>query len=789
MLRKLVRDLLGRKGSLLALVVIVAIGVGCYVGMASVYRDMDSARAVYYRNQRLADFTVDLKRAPRWTVHEIERLPNVLAARGRVSLGVRLHLAGVEDPISGRALSLPAEPGDILNNVLLRSGTWFSGTSEHEVIVNQAFARENGLLPGSRLKVLLLDRQHDLLVVGTAISPEFVYVMPPGGGLAPDPKRFGVLYLREDFLAKACDLDGAYNQIIGLAYDTSRTALDNTLKLIEAKLDAYGVTNTTPVQEQPSARFLADDLSGLKVSATVMPAIFLAVAALVLNILMARMVAQQRTVIGTLKALGYTSGFVMRHYLLFGAIVGMAGGLAGVVAGRWVQLGMLYLYGQFYALPSLVPHGYPDINAAGVAVSVGFALAGTLKAARAATRLEPAQVMRPPPPEKGVRILPERITFLWQPLPFRWKMILRTVFRNPFRSSVSVLAAVVSTALVFAAFSNRDALLYLMEYEFEKVSHQDITVSVRDPAGSRAPKEIARLPGVSSTEPQLQVVCDLSNGPYQKRVGVTGIAPGNRLYTPLGPTGEPIVVPDAGLVLTRKLADLLNVRVGDHLRLRALVGRRRVVDTPVVAIVETFLGLSAYADISYLSRLLGEEWSANVILASEFVGASQHGLRAALEERPTVVGIGERSRALSQLHESFGRTMGTVITIMILFAAVVAFGSVLNTTLASLSEREREVGTLRVLGYTPSQILGIFSGESLVLNVLGIGLGLVVGVGLAELVSRAYDTEPYRFPVVIYPSRFLLSALLMAVAVGLAQIAVYRMIRRLKWLDVLKIKE
>ncbi len=789
MLRKLARDLLRRKGSLLTLVVIVAIGVGCFVGMASVYRDMESARAVYYRDHRLADFTVDLKRAPRWAVQSVEGLPNVAAVRGRVSLGVLIDLPGVQEPISGRALSLPTEHSDIVNNVLLRSGTWFSGTSDREVIVNEAFARENGLHAGSRLKVLLLDRQHELLVVGTAMSPEFVYVMPPSGGLVPDPKRFGVLYFQEDFLAKACDLDGAWNQVVGLVYDPSRTALDNTLSLIEDQLDAYGVTITTPIQEQASARFLADELHGLKVSATVMPSIFLGVAALVLNVLMSRMVAQQRTVIGTLKALGYTTGFITRHYLCFGAAVGVAGGLTGVVLGGWIQLGMAHMYRQFYTLPSTEAHSYPGIIAVAFTISVLFSLAGTLKGVRAAARLEPAQVMRPPPPEKGARVLPERIAFLWRPLPFRWKMILRAVFRNPFRSSVSALAAFVSTAVIFMALSNRDALNYLMNYEFEKVSHQDVTIALRDPEGKRSPLEIARLPGVSATEPQLQVVCDLSNGPYKKRVAVTGIGAGNRLYTPLDGAGEPIVVPDAGLVLTRKLADILSVRVGDKVRLRALVGRRLEVETPVMAIVDTFLGLSAYAEIGYLNHLLGEEWSANVVLGSVFGGSDPAGMLSALKKRPAVVGIGERSRTLSQLHETFGQMMGTMITIMILFAGLIAFGSVLNTALVSLSEREREVGTLRVLGYTPSQILEVFSGESLLVNGLGIVLGLMGGVGFAHLLSRAYDTELYRFPVVIRPSQFLVSAFLMTVFVGLAQLLVYRMIRRLQWLDVLKIKE
>jgi len=789
LLRKLGRDLRARKGSLLALVGIMTIGVGVYIGMAAVYRDLDGARERYYTDNELADFTVDLKRAPQWAVEQMASLPNVSAVRGRVSIAVLIDLPHTKEPISGTAISMPEERRRVLNNVLLRSGTWFSGQNDKEVILNEAFARENGLRPGSRIKVLLLDQQHDLLVVGTAMSPEFVFLMPPGGGLAPDPERFGVLYFQERFLQESCDLDGAYNQLIGTAHDNSPAALAATLLLIEEKLDPYGVTNTTPVHEQMSVRFLADELMGLKISSTVMPAIFLGVAALVLNILLGRMIALQRSVIGTLRALGYASRSITLHYLGYGMTVGTVGGIFGIAFGFWLQDFYVGLYPQFFALPSIEAHFYPDIFLAGLGISILFAVLGTLKGVRYAAGLEPAEAMRPPPPEKGGKVLPERIGSLWNPLPFRWKMILRAVFRNPFRSAVSVLAAVISTALILSALSMVDSLDYLMSYEFERVSHQDITVSLREPKGRRATSEALSLPAISLAEPQLAVVCDLSNGPYRKRIGVTGIAPGNRLHTPLDDSGRPVAIPETGLVLTRKLAEILRVGPGDRLQLRPLIGLRRQVQAPVAGIVDSFLGLSAYANLGYLSRLLGEEWVANVILGDLFQATTDAPLLDALQERPAVVGIGERTRSLTQLDEIFGQTMGAVISVMVLFSGLIAFGSVLNTVLVSLSERQREVGSLRVLGYTPAQVTRIFSGESLLLNGIGIAFGLLAGVGLAYLLAFAYNTELYRFPAVIYPSRLVASAILMMFFIGLAQLIVYRMIRNLDWLEVLKVKE
>jgi len=784
--RKLFRDILSRKGSVLAVVAIVGVGIGSYVGFSAVYRDLDGARAAYYRHYRLADFSVNVKRAPANVVHEVAAVPNVREVRGRVAIGVRLDLPGHDELVSGTAISMPEERKPVLDDILLRSGTWFTG--REQAILNEAFARANGLGPGSRIRVLLLDQEHDLLVVGTAMSPEFVYLIP-GQGIAPDPARFGVVYLPERFLQEAADLDGAWNQLVGLAHDSSRTALDNTLKLIEEELDPYGVTHTTPVHELPSARFLADELRGLGVSCTIMPAIFLVVAALVLNVLMSRLVTQQRPVIGTLKALGYSSFVVARHYLAFGLVVGLAGGVAGLAFGRWLQGTMLELYRQFYAMPGIRSHFYPDVLLRGLAVCVAFGLVGTVRGVRYATRLEPAEAMRPPPPERGGRVFLERFGPLWRPLPFEWKMILRTIFRNPFRSTVSVVASVVATALLCSTLTMPDAIDFLMHYEFALVSHQDLTASLRDPRGLEAVAEVARLPGVAAVETELVVPCDLSVGSRRRRIAVIGLLRGSRLHTPLDAAGRPISPPDEGLVLTRKLAEVMGVGVGDVVTLRPLVGRRQRAEAVVVALVDSYLGLSAYADMAYLSRLMGEERCGNALLVAMQPGAERGEFLSALAERPSVVGTTARERALRQMEKTLAETLWISLLFLVLFAGLIAFGSVLNAALVSLSERQREAGTLRVLGYYPRQVAAIFSGESLLVNIVGIGLGVVAGVGLTHLLARAYDTELYRFPVVIRPVRIVQSALAMLGFVALAQLVVYRLVRRLNWIEVLKVKE
>jgi len=787
--RKLLRDLNRRKISVLVLAAIVMVGVGSLILMTSVYRDLDAARAAYYRDQRLGDFIIDLKRAPESAPELAAGLPQIREAHGRVSMATLLDLDGAEEPLTGLVLSLPPDRRPVLNDVLLRSGAWFSGPDEREALLDHAFAAANRLEPGDRLKVLLLDQQHEVLVVGTVMSPEFVYVIPAGGGFAPDPARFGVLFMPEEFLQRACDLEGAYNQILGRVFDASPAALARTLELLEDLYDPWGVLQATAMIDQPSVRFLNDELRGLKVSSFIQPAVFLGVAMLILNVLAGRIVAQQRAIIGTLRAVGYSPAALAGHFLAFGLAIGLFGGLAGSALAVWLQPLMIGLYRQFYALPRFEAHFHADLHLLGMATSLLFAGAGTVRAARRAARLHPALAMRPPPPERGSHVWLEGVGIVWERLSFRWRLVLRSIFRNPFRSGVNVFAVAVSGSIIVMTFGMVDSLDYLMDYEFRAVSRQELTIALRDPAGPRAPAEFGALAGVSLVEPQLNVPARLSYGSRTKRLGVVGLPRGNRLYTPLDGDGRPITIPPEGLVLADKVARLLGVRVGDVLTLRPLIGQRREVRAPVVAVVPTFLGLGAYADLQYLSRLIGEEWAANALLGSTYDKQDLRATYAEIKEHPTVVGVARRLRALEQMQETFGRNMGVMLTIMVFFAGLIGFGSVVNTSLVSLSEREREVGTLRVLGYGPGEVAAILRGEQLILSALGVGLGLIGGIGLSHLLARAYDTELYRFPVVIHAWRLLQAALILIGFVAFAQVVSLLQVRRIAWLDALKIGE
>ncbi len=787
--RKLWRDLHGRKSSTLVLVALVAVGIGSLTMMLSLYDDLDRTRQAYYTDYRLAHFTVDMKRAPERAVEVVSAAPDVAHAEGRISLQVLIELEGRIEPIAGIAHSMPLRRRPVINDVFLSSGTWFTGDNEREVILNSSFALANKLRPGDRLKVTLLDEQHDLLIVGTASSPEYIFLLPIDGGLAPDPARFGVMYLPEDFLQRSGDLEGGYNQIVGMVFDSSEEELRRTLDYLERSLDAWGVTNTTPMQDQPSYQLLQSELTGLRSNAVIMPTIFLGVAMLILNVLLGRLVAQQRSIIGTLRAIGRSRTEIMLHYLWIGLLVALLGAIGGLILSLWLQGVLIKIYAQYYTFPSLEAEFYPKYHIAGFLIALLAGCAGTARSAFKAASLQPAEAMRPAPPERGGRVMIERITPLWNHLSFRYRLVLRAIFRNPFRSGVNLLTAVLAMALLVSSFAMADGMNFLVDYQFGMISHEDLSVALREPVGDEGPREVSYMSTVTTVEPQLTVVSDLSSGHRRQRIGVVGIPENNRLFTPLDLSNQPIVIPPGGLVLTDKAAALLGVKIGDTISFRPLIGRREKVETPVIGVVRSYLGVSAYANIEYLSRLIGEDRVANSILATSNQLGFWDDLYTEVKERPDVVGISNRQRAITQMRETFIQNIKVSITVLILFAGLIAFGSVLNTALVALSEREREVGTFRVLGYSPGEIASILRGEQVILSALGVFLGAFAGIGLTHLIAIAYDTDFLRMPVVIYPSRILIAALLMTFFISLAQLLVYGYIRKLPWLDALKVKE
>ena len=787
--RKLRRELLGAIGMILAITSIMAIGISAYVALNSAYRNLTIAQRQYYNECRMADFTLELKKVPLADLEPLKNIPGVVDIRPRIQFFATVDIERVIEPLNGLVLSLPNERRPVINDIILRRGGYFSDRRDNEVIVNDAFARRHGLHPGMWIHLLLNNQRQELYIVGTAISSEFCYLLGPGA-MVPDPKRFGVFYVKQTYAEEIFDFRGAANQVVGVMSPDVRSKPQEVLRKAELMLESYGVLNSYPLRDQASHRFIDNEIQGLRAFGVINPSIFLAVASLVLNVLMTRLAEQQRVVVGTLKALGYSNLQIFAHFLKFGLCIGVIGGAIGCGLGYWISTGMTAMYLLFYQFPNLVSGVYPDILAQAVAISLVCALLGSVNGARAVMKLEPAEAMRPKPPAQGGKVFLERFHWLWSRMSFAGRMTVRNIVRHRLRTGAGIFAASMGACVAVNALMLTEAIVEMVDFQFELVQRSDLDLVFKDERGRDTLNELRHLPGVDYVEPMLDVPCTLVNGPYTRKTGVTGLVQNSRLTIPRKKDASRLRIPSAGLMMNSKMAELLHLKQGDVVTIIPTKGQRHPVAARIESISDSYLGLVVYAEIEYLSNLIGEEFAmTGAQLAARSDSAHRNALYRELKEMPSLQAVNARADTIYNVRETLVKNQKIFIYLLVGFAGVIFFGTVLNSSLISLAERQREVATLRVLGYNEWQIGNLFARESMLTNLVGTLVGLPLGYLLNLGVTEAYDTDMFRIPVVDPGDVFGIVVLLGMLFGVAAHLIVQRSIFKMDWLDAMKTKE
>jgi len=785
--RKLLRDLWASKGQAIAVTAVILVGVTSFVCVLSAYRGLTLTQEAYYREYRFADFWVPLERAPIRAVRRVEDLPGVVRAEGRIVKDVNLDVPAKSEPCIGRIVSLPERPGTAINDIHLMTGRPFSEGVMNEVIVSDRFARENGLAIGDSLQATMNDRKQPLRIIGTALSPEYVYMIRSAGEFLPNPDRFAILWVKRDFAEMALGMQEACNEVVGFL--DPKADADEVLDRIEKALEPYGALTAIPREDQLSHRYLNSEIEGLGTSATITPTIFLGIAAMILMVMLDRIVQRERTQIGVFKAYGYSNLAIGGHYVKFGALLSVVGAGGGLLAGQWLARGLMRLYVQFYEFPLLRHRFYPDILLLSLGISLAAGVIGASWAVFGVVRVQPAEAMRPAAPKAGHRIWLERSAFIWRRVDFISKMILRNIFRYKVRAALTVFGVTCATAILLLAHFTRDSVDGMMDYEFGNLQGQDVRVDFRGERGAGACLEAARFPHVRAVEPELNYPFTLKAAWRTKDVVVTGVRPGGRLLRLETPAGRPIDVGEQGIVLCDYLAGVLDLRPGDTVVMKPLLGRvRRETTVRVRAVVQQYMGMGAYMNIRALSRALDNAFAVNAVRLSVERGREAD-LNRYLKDIPGVTSVEIKADSRRTVEETLAASMAINNTMLSLFAGVIAFAIIYNATAISLTERMRELASLRVLGFRLSEVRRIVFGENAALTLVGLALGLPIGTLLCRAMFAAFETDVYRFPFHISASTFAIVIVSIGAFVVVANLASRRRVNRLDMVDVLKSRE
>lgn len=783
---KLFRDLWAMRGQVLAIAAVIMGGVATLVMSLSTYDSLVVTRDRFYRDYRFADAFVMLKRAPEAVAARLAAIPGVERVETRVRAGVKLEVAGFSDPITGLLFSLPDGAEPELNTLHFKRGRWVQPDNSEEVVVSDTFADAHRLNPGDPLTAIINGKRKQLTIVGVAVSPEYVYQIAPGS-MFPDFKRYGVLWMGRNALGAAYGMQGAFNNAtLSL---TPGTPVQDVIDRMDALLGTYGGTGAYARKDQFSNRFISEELNQLQITATIFPAIFLGVAAFLLNVVVGRIVALQREQIAILKAFGYPGTAIGWHYVKLVMLVVLLGVAGGVALGAWFGQGLSNVYMETtFRFPYLDYRLEARVILIALAASAAAAVSGTLFAVHRAIRLPPAEGMRAETPVIYRATVFERIGLQrWFTQPTR--MILRNIARRPVKSLLTVFGIACASGLMMVGNYQKGAIDFMVDVQFRQASREDLTVTFIEPTSSRALHELQALPGIRHVEGFRDVAAILRFQHYSYRSAVYGIQPEGELHRTLNSELKPIRVPPDGVVLTDHLArEILHVKPGDLLTVEILEGSRPVRQVPVLGITQQYLGVSAYMQQDSLNALLRE---GNVVSGAylDLDPGTESAVYAELHERPRVLGMIANAAAVRSFYDSIGEFVLFYNMVATLLAGAIGFGVVYNSARLALSERSRELASLRVLGFTHGEIAYILLGELGLLTLIAIPLGFLVGVGLCGILVLAFKNDLYRLPLVIEPSNFALGATVVVVSALVSGLLVWYRLGRLDLVAVLKTRE
>lgn len=782
--RKLLRDLWAMKGQSLAIASVIAAGVAMFVTYLSNFDSLQRTRAAYYESARFADVFASLKRAPSSLEARIAALPGVEAVATRVVADVTLDVPGMAQPAIGRLISVPDRGRPVLNDVYLRRGRWVDPLRPDEVLASEVFCDAHGFQPGDRVAAIINGRRRWLTIVGIALSPEYVYAIRPGA-IFPDKKQFGIFWMSRRALASAFDMEGAFNDV---SIATIRGANDeDVIAGLDGFLAPYGGFGATPRSVQVSAWMLDNELRQLQTFGFITPVIFLGVAAFILNVALTRALSLQRSQIAALKALGYANRELAWHYVKWAFAIAGSGALAGVAAGAWLGSGMIGLYNEFFRFPTLHFHLSVGVAVLSVIVSLAVAAMGAQSAVRRAVRIPPAEAMRPEAPARYRRSIVERAWQRGRITPVT-RMVLRNLERQPIRSATSVIGIAFAVAVLVVGMAFVDVMNVLLNEQFVMSMRQDAMVTFVEPRSPRALSSVAHLPGVMDVEPVRSVPVRLRAGYRSRTLALTGLPETPRLNRIVNRRGRVTSLPAEGLVLSAMLGRILSVSPGDLLQVEVLEGRRFVRQVPVVSLVDDSVGLQAYMRIDALRAMLRE---GGVITGASVTldPAATMRFYAAVKAQPAIAGVALTAATLQNFRDTMAENMYLQIFLNVMFAGVIAFGVVYNSARVSLSERERELASLRVLGFTRGEISLILLGELAVLTLLALPVGAIIGYGLGQIIMTAFNNEVYRLSFVTSPATIAWSFLIVIAAAAISGLLVRRRLDRLDLVGVLKTRE
>jgi len=758
--KKLFRDMVKAKWQFLSIIILCALGVMVFSGLDAAWREIDASVNNYFESQKLADFWVAVPYADQDTENTIRHLHGVKDVQSRITMEVAADLPGEPD------LMLHALDGQARINIpVVQSGAMLSGSDPRGCLLEQQFAQAHNLSVGDSLTIKISGQEQTFIIRGLIVSPEYIITAKD---LLPDPQSYGFMIANSAAFPQA-----PLNEITVLL---SEAADSKAVKeAIEAALPYALVRDRTAHQ---STEMIRSEVAQFKSLSSVFPVLFFAVSALIVLTTMTRMVDNQRTQMGILNALGYHDRKILWHYLSYGFYPSLVGSVAGLLTGRYTLPAYIWkLESVFYKLPPKVPAQLSFEALLVCALSILLSCLICYLSCRKLFKEVPAALLRPKAPKAGSRILLERFPAFWGRLKFNAKMILRNLFRSKIRTIMALLGVLCCTALIITAFGLQDTFQNLVFNHYGQTLHYDIRADLTRDAGELSTYK-QQIPAQTVEGLMERIVSVQKDG--GSRTTLLSVLEGNQTLIDLGVDMQSNTLPGDGIIITEKLARLLDMEAGDTVTLK-FPGDKDPVQLKIKRLASVGIGQGLYMSVDLWESLGKGAFVPTALLIKEPAANCIDYLNQ-LDEVDSMDWIS----SLQEKTISGMQSIMSITVLMIAFALTLAFVVLYNMGILNFVERTREFATLKVLGYHQKEIQSLIVRENALISCLGIVFGILPGLGLNTIVMRASEPDDMLFSPVV-------SALSIVIACGLTlafslliQIFLARKVKSIDMVEALK---
>ncbi len=536
---------------------------------------------------------------------------------------------------------------------------------------------------------------------------------------------------------------------------------------------------------------VADRMEGI---AKVFPVFFFLVAALVCLTTMTRMVDEQRGNIGTMKALGYGKGAIALKYLLYAFIAGVVGSILGCALGMWIFPTVIFsAWNLMYNLPSLQFVFQPGLMFTASALVIGVTMLAAFAAVYKELMEVPSQLMRPKAPKIGKKILLERFPALWSRFSFTWKVTARNIFRYKKRFFMTVVGIAGCSALLVAGFGIQDSISDIVDKQYEEILNYDALISFESDVTMlekddflRQLENDDRMESVIGVE-QLAVTVDNNGEDSSVSVVVPNDVNEFASFTTLRHRGseEAVALGDDGALISEKLAMNLGIGSGDTITIKDGDGVER--DIKIADVVENYVGHYLYLSPSYFREVFAERQSDTAVLAK--TTSTDADFETALGEDLMSEEIVSSVTFYSGLASTFDDTISSlnfIVVVLVIAAGLLAFVVLYNLTNVNISERIREIATIKVLGFYDNEVSSYVFRETIFLTIIGALAGLVLGIGLHQIIMSLAEMESVMFGRNIDAISYVISFAITMLFGMIVNLVMYRKLKRVQMVESLK---